>query len=124
MCAVRYTAYYQQQASAVDPYTAAAQAAYLQPAMGGAGVGPFGGGFVGSPTGFAMNSDSTGFAMNSLQLEQQQLHLMQGQLGHMGGSDMPGNHMGASGQSGTFDQLSSLSVFMSAPMNGGRSMQG
>lgn len=105
----------------MDPYTAAAQAAYLQPAMGGGGA--FGGAFIGSPTDFGMNSGG-GFGMSPLQLDPaQQLQLMQGQLSQLsvsgGAGDMGGGSLGANGQSGPFDQLSALGVFVSAPANGG-----
>ena len=105
----------------MDPYTAAAQAAYLQPGMGGGGA--FGGGFVGSPTDFGMASGG-GFGMGPLQLDHAaQLQLMQGQLSQMsvsgnGGEIGGGGPLGANGQSGPFDQLSSLGVFVSAPTNG------
>lgn len=113
-------AYYQQQAGAVDPYSAAAQAAYL-PAMG---AGSFGGGFAGSPSDFAMNNGG-GFGMSPLQLDQQQqLALMSGQLSQLtvSGGDMNGGGIGVSGgQPGAFDQLNSLGVFVSPPVNrGGR----
>ena len=152
MVACRY-AYYaaQQQASAVDPYTAAAQAAYLQqPAIGGAGSGGFPGGFVNinSPAGFALNGSTAGFGMAPLQLEQQmaQMQLMQrpqpqpgqgqggsglssqetagGNNGMSGGGGGGGGGLGAGAQSGPFDQLGSLGSFMSMPMNGSQMTSG
>ena len=138
-------AYYaaQQQGAAVDPYTAAAQAAYLQqPGLGGAGSSAFPGGFVNinSPAGFALNGSTAGFGMAPLQLEQQmqQMQLVQRQPqqsqggGALGGQDAAsgGSNLGGGGgmaggaQSGPFDQLGSLGSFMSMPMNGSQLTSG
>ncbi len=98
----------------MDPYTAAAQAAYLQqPAIGGGGSGGFPGGFVNinSPAGFALNGSTAGFGMAPLQLEQQmqQMQLMQrqqqpssqGQGGSgMGGQEAAGGNNGMSSGGG------------------------
>ena len=144
----RYAAFYaQQQASAVDPYAAAAQAAYLQqPGLGGVGGGAFPGGFVGvnSPAGFALNGAGAGFNMASLQLEQQ-MQLMQQQqqqpqhqqqhgqgAGVLSGHDAAGGGSTGGGgggpsagaESGNFDQLASLGSFNSMPMIGSQMMSG
>ncbi len=129
----------------MDPYAAAAQAAYLQqPGLAGVGGGPFPGGFVGvnSPAGFALNGAGAGFNMASLQLEQQ-MQLMQQQQQHQqqhgqGAGVLGGHDAAASGQtgggggggpsagaeSGNFDQLASLGSFNSMPMIGSQMMSG
>lgn len=137
----------QQQASAVDPYTAAAQAAYLQqPGLGGAGSSAFAGGFVNmnSPAGFTLNGSAAGFGMAPLQLEQQmqQMQLMQrqqppsqaggagfggqdtGSGGNNGMGGAGGGGLGGPAQSTPFDQLGSLGPFMSMPMNGSQMTSG
>ena len=128
----------------MDPYTAAAQAAYLQqPGLGGAGSSAFPGAFVNinSPAGFALNGSTAGFGMAPLQLEQQmqQMQLMQRQpppgqgASGIGGQDAAGGNsgmggggggLGAGAQSGPFDQLGSLGSFMSMPMNGSQMTSG
>ena len=123
----------------MDPYAAAAQAAYLQqPGLGGVGSSAFPGGFVGvnSPAGFALNGAGAGFNMASLQLEQQ-MQLMQQQQQHgqgagvLGGQDAGGGSASGVGsgpsagaESRPFDQLASLGSFNSMPMIGSQMMSG